>query len=185
MSIHDRTDLGEAEEGRLVAAADRILAALHQAPRTNQYFADGLGIKDYGRRVRDLRQRGYSIKSKRIEGGLWRYTLLAQPEPSWEVDIKTTLPDGRFFFYTVLVQATNAGRARNVAQHTGLVIKILGVRPKHLSSLYGQIRDAYYAGEYDDAPAWFLTAVAHFLKEPDEELGQTIIEVFEAGSWPE
>lgn len=127
-SPHDRGSLPDGEEGRLDTVADEILNALKEAPRTNKYFSSRIALY-YGRRVRDLRKRGYWINVERVERGIFLYTLLDEPDPDWEADIQLTLPDGRIFNYTVIVQADSLGKARNCAQHKDLIIKVLGVRP--------------------------------------------------------
>ena len=127
-SRHDRGSLPDGEEGRLDTVADEILKALKERPRTNKYFSSRIALY-YGRRVRDLRKRGYWINVDRVEKGIFLYTLMDRPDPDWEVDLQLTLPDGRIFSYTVDVQADNVGKARNCAQHKDLIIKVLRVRP--------------------------------------------------------
>ena len=55
----------------------RILALLEQrrsVGATNRDFID-MDIFRYGDRIKNLRDMGYDIESKRIKGGLWKYTL--------------------------------------------------------------------------------------------------------------
>ncbi len=44
---------------------------------TNRDFI-GMGIFRCGDRIKNLREDGYEIESKRVRGGLWRYTLKKQ-----------------------------------------------------------------------------------------------------------
>lgn len=127
MGPHDRGHLPDGEEDRLEEVTEKILAALQEGPKTNKYFSSRIALY-YGRRIRDLRERGYWIRHERVEKGIFLYTLLDRPDPDWEVDIQLTLPDGRVYSYTVIVQADSRGKARNCAQHKDLIIKVLNAR---------------------------------------------------------
>ena len=56
----------------------RILELLRErgsAGATNRDFID-MNIFRYGDRIKNLRDDGHEIESKRMSGGLWRYTLI-------------------------------------------------------------------------------------------------------------
>jgi hypothetical protein len=127
VSKHDRTDLGDEEEGRLANIRQKILEALQEGPKTNAYLNATIAM-DHCRRIHDLRERNYHIRHNRIDGGLFLYTLLDKPDPDWEVDIRLTAPDGQIITYTVVVHADTAGKARNSAGRKGVRTKILAVR---------------------------------------------------------
>jgi hypothetical protein len=128
MSRHDRTDLGDGEEGRLSNITQQILDALKEGPQTNA-FLNSIGM-DHARRIGDLREANYWIRHDRIENGLFLYTLLDRPDPDWEVDIRLVAPDGQMITYTVVVQADTAGKAKNSAGRKGVRTKILAVRKR-------------------------------------------------------
>jgi hypothetical protein len=62
-----------AERVRLASAADRVLAALQDGPKTNLELI-ALCQRISGR-IFDLRERGYQIETERIAPGVYRYTL--------------------------------------------------------------------------------------------------------------
>lgn len=130
MSEHDRTDLGDEEEGRLANIRQKILESLREGPKTNAFLNATIAM-DHCRRIGELRKRyRHSIRSDRLKGGLFQFTLLDKPDPEWEVDIKLITPDGQTLFYTVIVNADTAGKAKNSAGRKGVITKILAVRQK-------------------------------------------------------
>ena len=65
------------ETARLESAADRVLAALQQGPRTN---LDLIHLcQRISGRIYDLRRRGYQIETACLEPGVFRYTLRGEP----------------------------------------------------------------------------------------------------------
>lgn len=64
-----------AEAHRLASAADRVLAALQEGPKTNLELIHI--CQRISGRVYDLRKRGYQITMERLEAGIYLYTLEA------------------------------------------------------------------------------------------------------------
>jgi len=124
-SALDRSYLPPEDEARFASQQQRILAALRVAPQDSADLAKI--AMDYLRRIRQLRERGYSIRSERLDGGLWLYTLLDRPDPEWKVVIMTTFPDGHVHIHTHIVHANTLAKARNVAQHGDIKTKIVSV----------------------------------------------------------
>lgn len=60
--------------------SQRIIDALRAGAKTTDYFIDELRIFKYSSRIADLRRKGYVIEAKNIRRGLWRYTLVGEPE---------------------------------------------------------------------------------------------------------
>lgn len=72
-----------AEDARLASAADRVLAALQEGPKTN---LDLIHIcQRISGRIYDLRQRGYTIDTDPLEPGVYRYTLHQEADHAQEV----------------------------------------------------------------------------------------------------
>ena len=128
MSEHDRTDLGPEEEGRLDNIRQKILEALQEGPKTNAYLNATIAM-DHVRRIGDLRKRNYHIRSNRMAGGLFLFSLLDKPDPLWKVHIQLTTPDGQEVFYDVITNGDSPGKAKNVAGRKGVITKILSVEP--------------------------------------------------------
>ena len=63
-----------AERVRLASAADRVLAALQDGPKTNLELV-ALCQRISGR-IFDLRRRGYRITTEPVAPGVYRYTLV-------------------------------------------------------------------------------------------------------------
>ena len=127
MSKYDRAYMPWEEEQRHDSQAERILAELRAGPKTNIFLARI--AMDYCRSMRVLRQRGHLIRSHRVNSlGLWIYTLTHEPDPEWELDLRTRFEDGHEHTYTHIVKADTAGKARNVGQRGGVKTEILAVR---------------------------------------------------------
>lgn len=124
MTAHNRVPLGDTENARLATLNVRILAALTAGQRTNAELSK-ISL-DYGRRIRDLRSKGYWIEREKIDRGLNLYTLRPGKEPRWMVMARVTLADGTASLQSVEVAATNMGLAHNRAQHLFSVVKIVG-----------------------------------------------------------
>jgi len=131
MSKYYRGSLPDGEDERLHTLTLKILELLQIGPVTNKYFAANVCL-DYRKRINELRRdHGYHIKSRRIGGkGLFEYRLLDQPEPLWEVVIKTIAPDGQSLIYSIDVNAATATEARNNAPRKYVRNEILSVRRK-------------------------------------------------------
>jgi hypothetical protein len=56
----------------------RVLERLRAGPATNGELARIGGLR-YGGRIFELRQMGYDIRDARIKGGIFLYTLRAEP----------------------------------------------------------------------------------------------------------
>lgn len=59
--------------------AERILARLRRSSNglSNRDLVE-MGIFSYGRRLSDLKEKGYVIESVRFKRGLWRYYLVKE-----------------------------------------------------------------------------------------------------------
>ena len=58
-----------------------ILNLLRERPRTNWELCQLAKTARYGGRIFELRKAGYEISEERIERGIFRYTLVAEPGP--------------------------------------------------------------------------------------------------------
>ena len=58
-----------------------ILNLLRECPRTNWELCQLAKTARYGGRIFELRRAGYEITEERIERAVFRYTLVAEPEP--------------------------------------------------------------------------------------------------------
>jgi hypothetical protein len=131
-SPYYRGTLPDGEDERLAAKTLKVLQWLLDGPKRNTYFPVR-GCLDYRKRINELRRKhGYHIKATRIKGGkgLFEYRLLDQPEPEWEVVIKTIAPDGQYLTYKITVNAATATEARNNAPRKFVRNEILAVRKK-------------------------------------------------------
>lgn len=128
MSRYSRGPLPPEDEARFESQTKKILAALREGQKTTSYLAAIAG--DKSRRIWDLRDKGYHIRSEYIKGagGEWLYSILDKPDPAYEVTVQSTFPDGHVWKHKVIVNANNAQKARNCAQHGQIKTKILEVR---------------------------------------------------------
>ena len=113
MSKYYRGSLPDGEDDRLHALTLKILQLLQAGPVTNAYLAANVCL-DYRKRINELRRdHGYHIKATRIKGhkGVFEYRLLDEPEPEWEVVVKTITPDEQFLIYAIVVNAATATEA--------------------------------------------------------------------------
>ena len=54
----------------------RLLERLQVAPVRNSEIIRDLGIFNYTGRISDLRKKGFDIRGRSLEGGLWEYRLM-------------------------------------------------------------------------------------------------------------
>jgi len=67
----------EPKRERRLSQKQRILERLRHGPATNHEL-NAIGFR-YGARVKELRDAGYKVTSEDLGGGLWRFTLIAEP----------------------------------------------------------------------------------------------------------
>ena len=59
---------------------DRVLARLRQGPATTMQLIEVGGTRAPAR-CHELNKRGYVVTSTHVDGGLWVYALVSEPEP--------------------------------------------------------------------------------------------------------
>lgn len=59
---------------RLGKSSLNVLARLKRGPATNVELMEVGGMR-FGARIHDLKKHGYSVRSERLDGGIWVYEL--------------------------------------------------------------------------------------------------------------